>query len=85
MMVADDADEGRPCDRQAPAYLPARPVDFAQAARLIAEERLQGELVCRACALRLIEELVLASVEFAHDAGRRAVRRAIEEQTRWPN
>jgi hypothetical protein len=85
VLTADASDDGRPGEQKATAFLPARPVDFAMAARLIAEERLQGERVCRACALRLIEELVLTSVEAAHEAGRRAVCRAIEEQTRWPN
>ena len=85
MLVADGADEDRPVENVPAKFLPARPEDFATAARLIAEERLQGPLVCRGCALRIVEELVLAAVTSAHEAGRRAVRRAIEEQTRWPN
>ena len=85
MLTADGAADNRLPEQGPPAIQPARPEDFAAAARRIAAERLQGDRVCRGCALQLIEELVRASVEFAHEAGRRAVRRAIEEQSRCPN
>lgn len=79
VLVADGADEGRRKDT--PAAPRATPAEFAAAARALAAQSLHGAFVCRGCALRLVEELVLSAVTTAlADA-----RRAIEEQTRWPN
>jgi len=80
MLTADAADENRPKPAAAPTSR-ATPAERAHAARRAAAQTFTGPLVCRACALQLVHDMVQDAVE----AAERDMRRAIEEQTRCPN
>lgn len=77
--VAPD-EEPRPRFERRPAA-PATPAERAAAARLVAGEEIREELVCRTCALDLVERLVRASLE----ADEEDIRRRMKEQLTCPN
>ena len=60
---------------------PATPAERARVARLVAGEEIREEVVCRACALDLVERLVRASLE----ADEEDIRRRMKEQLECPN
>jgi hypothetical protein len=80
VLIADAADEGH---RRLPPPPNAvvTPVVRGQIARDLAAEELRGPLVCRACALELVERMVRASVEVAEED----LRARMKEQMKWPN
>lgn len=77
-MLAAAEHEGRSPDART---RPATPNERAAAARLVAAEEFRGPIVCRACALEVLERLVLVAVESAE----RDTRASLREQTQWPN
>ena len=78
MLAAAAEEDGRSRIEQSG---PATPAERAAAARDVAAEEIRGALVCRACALDLVERYVRASVEAAEED----LRRWRKERFEWPN
>ncbi|MCE9635773.1 MAG: hypothetical protein K8T90_08720 [Planctomycetes bacterium] len=78
MLAAAAEEDGRP---RAGRSAPVTPAERARAARLVAAEEIREEVVCRECALDIVERLVRASLE----ADEEDIRRRMKEQLECPN
>jgi hypothetical protein len=80
MVAAASAEDGR---RRPGIRRPRRTTaaERALAAQLVAAEEFRGSRVCRACALRVVGQMVLVAVE----AAEQELRASIKEQTQCPN